>query len=190
MRLLNCRAKTLEDFVEAIPPYAILSHTWDEQEVLADDLEDAKVQHTAMKVWYKIDRSCQQALDDGLEYLWVDTVCIDKSSSAELSEAINSMFNWYRNSDVCYAYLSDLPEVGFGDSRWFTRGWTLQEMIAPANLKFYDRHWQCCGTKTDLIDELYRITGVDTAILRGGNLRFMSVARRMSWAARRHTTRV
>ncbi|OIW27820.1 hypothetical protein CONLIGDRAFT_551906, partial [Coniochaeta ligniaria NRRL 30616] len=129
------------------------------------------------------------AFRDGLAYVWIDTICIDKSSSAELSEAINSMFKWYRNAAICYAYLSDVPQVRLEYSRWFTRGWTLQEMIAPQELRFYDANWDALGTKSDLLDRLCDITGVDTTALRGGNLRFFSVARKMSWASRRQTTR-
>ncbi len=89
----------------------------------------------------KIKGCCRQAQEDGLAYAWVDTCCIDKTSSAELSEAINSMFRWYANAKVCYTYLVDVPSsldpndpVSFKSSRWFTRGWTLQELIAPENL--------------------------------------------------------
>ncbi|KAI7784327.1 HET-domain-containing protein [Diaporthe eres] len=190
MRLLNCRTRTLEVFADAVPCYAILSHTWEEDEVCFCDFNDPNIDHTSMKGWYKIDKSCEQALLDGLEYVWIDTVCIDKSSSAELSEAINSMFGWYCNPTLCYAYLSDLPAVKLRESRWFTRGWTLQEMIAPKEIKFYDKHWRSCGTKSGLICQLNEITGVDNMILLGGNLRLISVARIISWAAKRKTTRV
>ena len=101
MRLFNCRTKTLDMFVGSAPQYAILSHTWEVDEVVFDDLIDGNTDHTTMKGWYKIQQSCEQTLQDGLEYLWADTICIDKSSSAELSEAINSMFNWYRDSTIC-----------------------------------------------------------------------------------------
>ena len=97
--------------------------------------------------FWKILKACFQARADGLGYLWVDTNCIDKASSAELSEAINSMYAWYRQSAVCYAYLADVPlatqntlcDSGsrFRKSRWFTRGWTLQELIAPTDTIFY-----------------------------------------------------
>jgi hypothetical protein len=119
MRLFNCRTKTLDEFVGFTPQYAILSHTWEVDEVVFDDLIDGNTDHTAMRGWYKIEQSREQALQDGLEYLWADTVCIDKSSSAELSEAINSIFNWYRDSTICYAYLCDLPAVALEASRWF-----------------------------------------------------------------------
>ena len=194
MRLLNCRTKKLTEFVEAaIPRYAILSHTWEDEEVLfhdvASDNAEYKAEYKAKRGWYKIEKSCEQALRDGLDYIWADTLCIDKSSSAELSEAINSMFTWYRSSATCYAFLSDLPEFDLEKSRWFTRGWTLQEMIAPRELRFYDRNWVIQGSKSSLLDKLQEITGVDTAALRGGNLRFFSVARKMSWASKRQTTR-
>lgn len=190
MRLLNSRTRALEVFADAVPRYAILSHTWEEEEVCFCDFNDPNIDHISMKGWYKVEKSCEQALLDGLEYVWIDTVCIDKSSSAELSEAINSMFGWYFNSALCYAYLSDLPAVKLRESRWFTRGWTLQEMIAPKEVKFYDKDWVSNGTKSGLICRLNEITGVDKIILSGGNLRLISVARKISWAAKRKTTRV
>lgn len=191
MRLLKCTEKTVVEFVgDSIPRYAILSHTWEDKddEVVFSDLENGSEYHSK-KCWPKVESSCEQALRDGLEYIWIDTICIDKSSSAELSEAINSMFKWYRNAAICYAYLSDVPQVGLEHSRWFSRGWTLQEMIAPREIRFYDANWVALGTKFDLLQELCDISGVDTTALRGGNLRFFSVARKMSWASRRQTTR-
>jgi hypothetical protein len=190
MRLLNSRTKILEDFDRNIPPYAILSHTWEREEVSFSTLKDDNIDHTTRQGWHKIEMSCEQALRDGLDYIWVDTVCIDKSSSAELSEAINSMFKWYRDSFICYGYLYDLPAVSFENSRWFTRGWTLQEMIAPKLFKFYDKDWNFQGSKSDLVHQLNNITGVDVTILQGGSLRLTSVARKMSWAAKRQTARI
>jgi hypothetical protein len=99
------------------------------------------------------------------------------------------MFNWYRNSKICYAYLCDVPENGFADSRWFTRGWTLQELIAPEEVWFFDRAWSLRGRKSEMLGDLQNITGVDTTALKGSNLRFFSVARKLSWAAKRETTR-
>jgi hypothetical protein len=167
-----------------------LSHTWEEEEVSFSNIIEMVQGYTHKRGWYKIQKSCEQSLEDNLDYVWVDTVCIDKSSSAELSEAINSMFKWYRNATVCYAYLCDLPDLKFKDSRWFTRGWTLQEMIAPENLRFCDKEWNFKGSKLDLLEPLTQITGTPTRILQGGNLRFQSVARKMSWASKRTTTRI
>jgi hypothetical protein len=127
MRLLVARTLRLVEFFEHdAPPYAILSHTWGQDEV---SFQDMQAQQAKKKQGYtKIKHCCEQALKDGLEYAWVDTCCIDKSSSAELSEAINSMFQWYAKSKVCYAYLSDIAGGNykmhylFNTSRWFSRG--------------------------------------------------------------------
>ena len=146
----------------------------------------------------KIERTCQLALDRNIEYAWVDTCCIDKSSSAELTEAINSMFRWYKQSHVCFVFLSDLLSfdtwrIGgyLRQCRWFTRGWTLQELIAPEEIEFYDRGWNLIGTNDSLQGHLSEITGVDTEILNNIDmLQTVPVARRMSWAASRQTTRI
>jgi hypothetical protein len=181
----------------AIPPYAILSHTWGE----ADEevkLQDVGTPGVAQKAGYaKIKGCCRQAQVDGLAYAWVDTCCIDKSSSAELSEAINSMFRWYANAKFCYAYLVDVPTssdsndlVSFSSSRWFTRGWTLQELIAPENVVFYTKEWKKLGTKSELSVTISAVTGVQNEILLGNkSLMRVSIADRMSWASQRVTTR-
>jgi len=190
MRLLNCGTLALESFPSSnVPAYAILSHTWEEEEVVYDDFVSERINHTTMRGWYKIQQACDQAVRDGFSYLWADTLCIDKSSSSELSETINSMFKCYRNSAICYAYLSDLPKTGLADSRWFTRGWTLQEIIAPGRIHFFDKDWTSQGSKETLLDELHKITGVDRTVLQGGSLRVISAARKMSWASKRQTTR-
>src|SRR6188474_2235445 len=152
MRLINVNNYALEEFFgKPIPPYVILSHTWEKEEVLLKDMQDI---HKAgrMKGFSKIYHCCTQAKKDGFKWAWVDTCCIDKTSSAELSETINSMFGYYARAMVCYAYLSDI-ELDFQPShevkislltrsRWFTRGWTLQELIAPYNLTFFSRTWK------------------------------------------------
>ena len=126
----------------------------------------------------------------------VDRFCIDKSSSSELSEAINSMFRWYQNAGICYAYLSDVvasPSGGFSDSfarsAWFTRGWTLQELLAPGRVRFYDRHWQDLGTKQSLMHEIQSITNINLDALEGRSVLAVSISERMSWASKRITTR-
>ncbi|KAE8316897.1 heterokaryon incompatibility protein-domain-containing protein [Aspergillus transmontanensis] len=158
--------------------------------------------------WPKVQGACAQARTDGFDYVWVDTCCIDKSSSAELSEAINSMFTWYANAEVCYAYLSDVTvreghsgaEVNtaeFEQSKWFTRGWTLQELLAPSEVVFFSRDWVRFGERSSLANWLMDITRIDEAVLRN-KVRLLersrplfqrSIAQRMSWAARRQTTR-
>ncbi|KAE9369906.1 HET-domain-containing protein [Stipitochalara longipes BDJ] len=200
MRLLHTQSLELCEFLEnATPPYAILSHTWEQEEVTYQDMQrpDAKLKDG----YTKIERCCDQAVGDGYDYVWIDTCCIDKSSSAELSEAINSMYVWYKNAKICYAYLADVgpilnsnpskPLVSFKESRWFTRGWTLQELIAPARVEFFAWNWSPYGTKAELHSALSEVTGIDEATLRGSrNLREVSIAKRMSWASKRVTTRV
>lgn len=117
--------------------------------------------------------------------------CIDKTSTAELSEAINSMFRWYRKAEICYAYLADVKgTTDLAQSRWFTRGWTLQELCAPAVIIFYSSNWQYIGSKFELRERLQHITGIEEEVLTTGQIYTVSVARRMSWAANRQTTRV
>ncbi|KAH7311606.1 heterokaryon incompatibility protein-domain-containing protein [Stachybotrys elegans] len=196
MRLIKTDTLELEEFSGQPPPYAILSHTWGEEEVSLQQFQDP-ASRTTRAGFEKITMTCKQAQKDGLDYAWVDTCCIDKSSSAELSEAINSMFTWYRESERCYAYLPDVPEDDdpwsaestLPKSSWFTRGWTLQELIAPRNIVFYGEGWHRIGDKKDLQDQLERITKIDKHILQGGPLSKVSVAKRMSWAAHRKTRR-
>ncbi|RCI10713.1 hypothetical protein L249_5156 [Ophiocordyceps polyrhachis-furcata BCC 54312] len=178
-----------------IPPYAILSHTWGDDEVTWGDCVRGTTDKSSFA---KIRYSAVQAVADNLEWIWIDSCCIDKSSSAELSEAINSMYAWYKNSEVCYAYLSDVSATvdtsntdgDFARCRWFTRGWTLQELLAPADLVFYSQDWVMIGEKTTLCRPLSIITGIDEGILTGARaLESASIAKRMSWAAHRRTTR-
>lgn len=151
------------------------------------------------KLSHKVKGICKVARKAGFRLVWNDACCIDKSSSAELSEAINSMYDWFRLSDMCYVYLQDVPDgdrpqdtqSDFRKSRWHTRGWTLQELIAPECVEFLTNTWHFLGTKTGLAPTLEWITGVDFNILtRRATLDSVSVARRMSWAAERETTRV
>lgn len=138
MRLINTRTLQLEEFFDTFPPgYAILSHTWEKEEVLFSDMTDLG-KARAKKDFAKLEGACHLAAKQKYEYIWIDTCCIDKSSSAELSEAINSMYWWYGQAVVCYAYLSDMESLSqIGDSRWFTRSWTLQELIVPSRVEFY-----------------------------------------------------
>ncbi|SPO06450.1 uncharacterized protein DNG_09140 [Cephalotrichum gorgonifer] len=199
MRLLNTATLALESFSETPPPYAILSHTWGQDEVLFEDIRNGTARQR--KAFPKVEKCCRLAADQGYAYAWIDTCCIDKSSSAELSEAINSMFNWYRDSAVAYAYLEDLtigkPKYAvkeLKDCRWFGRGWTLQELIAPKTLQFYDGNWDGFGTRHELSQSLSRVTGINSLILLDGGdiaarLLQFSVYQRFSWASRRETTR-
>ncbi|KAI0522107.1 HET domain protein [Xylaria bambusicola] len=200
MRLINVESVTLEDFIVVTPgtlDYAILSHTWEDEEVTFQDFTSDSSHLNLKKGFRKILTTCEFAKRDGIKYAWVDTCCIDKTSSAELTEAINSMFNWYRDAKVCYAWLADLPgpseqpiESSLGNCRWFTRGWTLQELIAPRRVEFYDRHWNFRGTKDELKGLIADVSHIGKAVLADpDDIYRVSIAQRMSWAANRQTTR-
>ena len=186
-------------FADKIPQkYAILSHTWGAEEVTFEDLQKRTYRK---KAGYKKIRFCrEQARRDGLQYFWVDTCCIDKSSSAELTEAINSMFRWYRESTKCYVYLSDVSrpvvdsddlawEAAFRISKWFTRGWTLQELVAPRSVEFFCSNGNRLGDKKSLERQLCEITGIAIRALQGTPLSEFSIRERMLWAKNRETTR-
>ncbi|KAF8878275.1 hypothetical protein CPB84DRAFT_1794272, partial [Gymnopilus junonius] len=170
MRLINAKTMMVEDFWNKVPVYAILSHTWGDEE----------------------------ALLDGFTYVWVDTCCIDKTSSSELSEAINSMYKWYQEAEVCYAYLVDVSasenafdvDSQFRRCKWFTRGWTLQELIAPLSLVFYDKKWMEIGTKSSLRKVITQVTNISKQVLLVNHSGEISIAARMLWAANRQTTRI
>ena len=172
------RAKVLEFGDDEVTEYAILSHRWIKQEVDYNEIVElakmAKEDRSEIRQrdgYRKILQSCEQAKKDGYKWLWSDTCCIDKRSSAELSEAINSMYRWYENSRICYAYLHDLPDPSFpiagdyerypksrGWPEWFSRGWTLQEMIAPRDVQFFNKDWHLIGDKRTLAPILEYIT--------------------------------
>ncbi|KAI2627556.1 heterokaryon incompatibility protein-domain-containing protein [Hypoxylon sp. NC1633] len=234
MWLINTRTRQLKEFLGERPPYAILSHRWEDEEVTFQDIKESVA--SSRKGYAKLYNFCLQAATDGYEWAWIDTCCIDKSSSTELSEAINSMYSWYADSDVCYAYLSDVegineeiiefgPEnigsptrpkfnspwleasmqtmsastdpglvsqfnVEFAQSKWFTRAWTLQELIAPRRVEFYNQYWIELGTKASLKTRVVEITGIDEGVLLGYTpLSKVTVALKMSWAAHRIATR-
>jgi len=196
MRLISTRTMK---FVEVVDPrlesYAILSHTWEAEEVTFRDMvSGSSTEAQARSGYAKIMQTCRLAADMGLEYAWVDTCCIDKSSSAEVSEAINSMFKWYQYSTICIVVLSDFwsddPSCQLSRCRWFTRGWTLQELIAPTRITFYDAAWRDFGTKAELSCELSQITGIDEEVLHKTTaLKTIPAAAKMSWASMRTTTR-
>jgi hypothetical protein len=206
MRLLNAKTKKLEEFFDkTIPKYAILSHTWGENEVTVRDFGDFLGRRKSIK----IDGCCAQVLKNRLDYVWIDTCCIDKSSSAELSEAINSMFAWYEKAEVCYVYLADVrsdevdPEDEHSDfrkSRWFTRAWTLQELLAPKFLMFYNTSWKPLGRLAKEREYargatmglyLSDITGIPEVYVSGPTeLDTATIAMKMSWASKRQTTRL
>jgi hypothetical protein len=206
MRLIHIETLDIYEFIgDKIPPYAILSHRWEDDEISFKDLR--KSRNLNSKGYQKVKNfaSFVQSHNHGMiEYIWVDTCCIDKRSSAELSEAINSMYKWYKNAQVCYAYLNDVadgPEdfvlQALIKSDWFTRGWTLQELLAPGLVHFVDKSWKVIlGDKRNLCYVISEITGIKSWVLeqtgtttRRPALNSCSVAQKMSWAARRTCTR-
>jgi hypothetical protein len=203
---------------DKIPPYVILSHTWgaDEEEATFGDLESSsgEAEHKLKrfrlennndkaKPGYEKIRFCgAQAQEDGLQYFWIDTCCINKENKAELSQAIQSMFFWYRNAARCYVYLADVSSTLLGTdedvgppqweldlrrSRWFTRGWTLQELLAPSIVEFFSQEGDKLGTKTTLAQCIHEITGVPITALQGASLSQFSVDERLLWKEYRHT---
>ena len=202
MRLLNTHKLELRSFPNAdgdTPSYAILSHCWSDNaddEVLYADVQNGTA--TTKKGYAKLSSAMERAREwkgGAYDWIWCDTCCINKESSAELSEAINSMYTWYAESEVCFAYIEDEAfdsPAQLKGSKWFTRGWTLQELIAPPELIFYDKNWKRVGSKTfpAIRDMVVEQTGISAEILASpGNLQSISIAQRMSWAANRNTTR-
>ncbi|KAH8799115.1 kinesin light chain 1 [Xylogone sp. PMI_703] len=202
-RLENGDLKLISFNDDNLPPYAILSHTWTEgQEVTYGELVSGigKDKTGYAKIRFCVDK----AAEDGLQYSWVDTCCIDKSTSDEVSTAINSMFRWYQRAIKCYVYLSDVlvpAEVAdaqafqitwaeaFRRSRWFTRGWTLQELLAPPTVEFFSKDYKWLGNRISLEQEIHQITKIPIGILRGQTeLSELTVEERMNWAAHRTTT--
>lgn len=223
MRLINVDTYKVKEFfgnASQVPDYAILSHTWGKDEVSLQDMQDLK-KASAKEGFKKIEYCCKQAAEDGWKWAWVDTCCIDKTSSAELSEAINSMYKWYAASMMCYAYMNDvssaseflartprpanedMPSSGtqhgeldpadkwaWSVPRWFSRGWTLQELIAPFTVIFYTSSWKRIGTKKEWSPYLSEVTGIPESILdHSTSISNVSVLNRMRWASKRQTTR-
>ncbi|KAF2263136.1 HET-domain-containing protein [Lojkania enalia] len=187
---------------DTIPPYAILSHTWgaDTEEVTFKDLKNGTGKD---KPGYEKIRFCgDQARRNGLQYFWIDTCCINKANNTELSQAINSMFRWYHNATQCYVYLSDvhspifdvneefnsrLYESDFRKSRWFKRGWTLQELLAPTLVEFFSQEHKKLGDKRSLKQHICEITGIPDSALQGAPLSQFSVDEKLSWIEHRQT---
>ncbi|TBU53873.1 hypothetical protein BD310DRAFT_887129 [Dichomitus squalens] len=206
MWLLSTKRAELHFFngPEQVPGgYAVLSHVWDQNEQSFQELRALQERCQGHKnprdlASEKVRQCCWIAEIHGYKWIWNDTCCIDKTSSAELSEAINSMFRYYSLAKICYAYLRDVPaspdpnqfQSDFCRSKWHTRGWTLQELLASKFVIFLTRYWQPFGSKLELAHLLEIATGIPYSVLtlqRG--LGDVSIAQRMSWMAKRSTTR-
>jgi hypothetical protein len=177
---------------DSILPYAVLSHTWgaDTAEVTFRDMTNSTGKD---KAGYKKIRFCsEQAKQDGLQYIWIHTCCTDKANKAELTHAIN----WYRNAIRCYVYLSDVSsparesnkeestplwELQFRKSRWFTRGWTLQELLAPKTVEFFSKEGKRLGDRLSLEQPIHETSGIPVSALQGAPLSQFSVDKRLLW---------
>ncbi|KAK5949483.1 hypothetical protein OHC33_009475 [Knufia fluminis] len=201
MRLINTSTLQLEDFKgQSTPKYAILSHRWQapSEEVSFADFNAGRKR--LVGGWFKIKDCCHMALLQDLQYCWIDTCCINKDSSAEESRSINSMYAWYGQAAEAFVYLDDVhcssiaskEEINeLSNSRWFTRGWTLQELIAPQKVTFFNSSWEPLGTQIDLCSHLEKITSIPEGVLCNDvRPNDCSVAQRMFWAADRETTEV
>lgn len=203
MRLLNTKSLELSRpyAPDEVPDYVILSHRWSTEEVTFADISEEPISQLQSQTgtkdgFAKIQGACELALRDGYAWIWIDSCCIDKSSSAELQETINSMWRYYADSNICYVYMADVPdsEAGwaqmFARSEWFTRGWTLQELIAPVCVEFYAKNWEPMGTKFERHKQIAEITSIDPNVLvRNQAIDLFSTAERLSWAAHRKVTR-
>ncbi len=188
-----------------VPAYAILSHTWTTNNTEEVSFQDVEAGTAESKPGYNKIRFCaEKAAADGLRYFWIDTCCIDKRNAVEHAESINSMFRWYRQATRCYVYLSDISIYGNGDtwqntsltweaafrkSRWFTRGWTLQELLAPAIVEFFSKEGKKIGDKKSLERRICEITAIHIKALQGSPLSTFSTTERLSWQESRETTR-
>ncbi|KAK7459514.1 hypothetical protein VKT23_009497 [Stygiomarasmius scandens] len=196
-RLIDTQSLQLEYFKEStvVPRYAILSHRWIEgEEVSFREFrklgEETKSKSGYRKIW----AACQQAKKDGFSYIWIDTCCIDNENSDDVARNIKSMYAYYRNASVCYAYLVDVhswrPEL-FENSAWFSRGWALQELVAPHEVKFFDRDWNYIGSKDAFKDVIEDVTGIPSKVLSGeSSVQDVGILERMSWALGRTTTKL
>ncbi len=173
--------------------YCILSHRWvlGDGEITHVDILSMDSDIKAKDGYAKFSGACALAKELGYDPLWIDTCCINKTDSVEMGEAINSMYRWYSAAKVCIAYLQDVTSSAqINESEWFNRGWTLQELIAPKTVRFYDRSWNYLGDKVDLTDTLVSRTGIPANVLNNTKPpQECSIAQRMSWAAKRTTKR-
>jgi hypothetical protein len=208
MRLINVRTRQLHEFPQNPPEYAILSHRWiDDQEVCLQDWEahianpePATIQIKCRSGFNKIQNACVEAQRRSLEWLWADTACINKMDHLEVAKSVNLMFFWYQSASVCFTYLHDVSNsdqcvswtgtniVVRETPEWFTRGWTLQELLAPKKLLLFDQEWNCIGDRENCASAIAKFTGIPLDALCGKDIQSYSYADRLSWAKGRQTT--
>ncbi|THV03858.1 HET-domain-containing protein [Dendrothele bispora CBS 962.96] len=185
---------------DTIPPYAILSHKWIHgEEITLQDFKQSRNRQVSKKGYHKVRRACGKARQDGIRYIWIDTCCIDQTNSDDIAQNIKSMYAYYQNATVCYAYLDDVRsdvdsktwQCEIEESEWFRRGWTLQELLAPRIVEFYDTEWNYIGSRHGLQEEISYATGIPLPVLSGRlPIHQVDVLERMSWAMGRKTTKL
>ncbi|KAK7441752.1 37S ribosomal protein S22 [Stygiomarasmius scandens] len=198
-RLIRTRSLKLVEFSKyrRIPPYAILSHRWIHgEEITFQEFKKLGAETKSKPGFDKIRNACQQALKDGLRYIWIDTCCINEGDHDDVVRNIRSMYAYYQNSQVCYTYLVDVDAVSltgagsFRNSKWFHRGWTLQELLAPRQVIFFNKDWERIGSKHDLRSEIASVTTIPQEVLSGERpIHDVDPLRRMTWAVGRETTK-
>jgi hypothetical protein len=193
--LINTQTFELVDFKPdiSIPHYAIMSHRWlKEEEVDLWEFKHPNEQTRNKSGYQKIIAACKQARLDGLDYLWVDSCCIDQKDPGDVHCNIKLMFAYYRNARICYAYLVDVNKDrdNFGKSVWFTRGWTLQELLAPPEVLFFSGSWEYLGTRTVQAEGIHTATGIPEGVIKGTtSIHDIDVEERMTWSTPRTTSK-
>ncbi|KAK7440030.1 hypothetical protein VKT23_017281 [Stygiomarasmius scandens] len=186
-----------------VPPYAILSHRWiSEKEVVYAEYFQPRKETSFKSGYQKIRAACRKARQDGIRYIWIDTCCIRQGDHGDVAANVTSMYAYYQNAKVCYAYLGDISEEFDSSSssrsralrllwsRWFQRGWTLQELVAPRTVIFFNKHWEWIGDKCGFRDDICLLTTIPRTVLSGEqSIQDVDVIARMTWAMRRETTR-
>ncbi|KAK7443548.1 hypothetical protein VKT23_015721 [Stygiomarasmius scandens] len=203
-RFIDTQTLQLVEFEENsfIPPYAIISHIWNEgEEILYDEFIEPREKTSVKQGYWKIMKACRQALQDGIRYIWLDTCCIEREKHEDVAENVSLVYAYYQNAEVCYVYMADVEEKEDmfgkqstleqeGTSQWFRCGWTLQQLIAPRTVIFFDKFWRQIGDKETIRDEISRITSICPTVLSNKqSIRDVDVLTRMSWATVRSTTR-
>ncbi|KAI6116787.1 hypothetical protein EDD16DRAFT_1043555 [Pisolithus croceorrhizus] len=193
------RVGRIHTVVSACFRFAMFSHRWGEGEPSLRDVQGRAIYDMPPSSGVdKLQKFCLAAFKQGYQWAWSDTCCIDKDSSTELQEAIGSMFGWYRRSALTIVYLSDVPETGsFAASQWFGRGWTLQELLAPATVLFYTRNWslyrniESSNHKADstILEEIAKATGIASRFLTDFTPGMDDARLRLQWASSCRTTR-
>ncbi|KAK7461859.1 hypothetical protein VKT23_008289 [Stygiomarasmius scandens] len=216
-RLINTYTYELVDFAneKSVPEYAIISHRWREGEEVGfaeftTRALDKNKPNACPSGYTKIMKACEQARRDEISWIWIDTSCIDQDNHEDVARSIKSMYAYYRNARVCYAWLHDVsasltPSTTWNvveginsgglkaeveESEWFSRGWTLQELLAPKEVIFFDRNWEEVGRRSVLTDVISLRTGIPEPVLEGiVPLQDVDMVKKLCWSVNRQTSK-